>query len=290
MIVMQIFGGLGNQMFQYAAGKALASFYDTELALDVSFFAAHGEYTPRNFGLDVFNINARVATDAEIREHTYGKLKEQFERFTRPWYKRKIVYEPHFHFTADVFKGSGDTYYKGHWQSPKYFAGIESEIRKDFALRYPLSAEGQTVADKIKEFGDSIVSVHIRRGDYVSSKSVQDTIGVLPLLYYESAQRHINSQIKNPHYFIFSDDVEWVEKNMHIENAIYVSRSKNLKDYEEMYLMSMCSNNIVANSSFSWWAAWLNQNPGKIVIAPEKWFNDPAQNTTDLIPCDWITV
>lgn len=290
MIVMQVFGGLGNQMFQYATGSALASFYETELALDISFFTAHGEYTPRNFGLDVFNIDARVATDAEIREHTYGKLKEQFERFTKPWYRRKIAYEPYFHFTADIFKGTGDSYYKGHWQSPKYFARIENEIKKDFVLKKPLSAEGQIIVDKIKEFGDSSVSVHIRRGDYVSSKSVQDTIGVLPLSYYEKAQKHINSQIKNPHYFIFSDDIEWVKERMGLKDATYVSESRNLKDYEEMYLMSLCAHNIIANSSFSWWGAWLNSNPNKIVIAPEKWFNDPAQNTADLIPGDWVTV
>jgi len=139
---------------------------------------------------------------------------------------------------------------------------------------------------KIKE--KNSVSLHIRRGDYLTMQKAIDTIGVCPLDYYDKAIREITRKIKNPTFFIFSDDINWVKENLKTNSpTIFVSGGK-LKDYEELILMSKCKHNIIANSSFSWWGAWLNNNPNKIVIAPKKWFKDTSKNTRDLIPESWL--
>lgn len=306
MVIMQIFGGLGNQMFQYATGRALACSFNTKLLLDLSAFSSENKYTPRSFGLDAFNIEANIATADDLAKFKQGRIKAQFERI-RPWYARSVVHEPHYYFSADIFKGTGNAVYKGYWQSPKYFEHIQNEIKKEFTLKNgsELKNEGAEISEiennnaqkkedpqrmfeeEIRTIGSNSVSLHIRRGDYVTQKNVSEHMGVLPLEYYQAARAHMAERIQEPYFFVFSDDIEWARKNMFMENATYISR-KGLKDYEEMMLMSMCAHNIVANSSFSWWGAWLNQNPHKIVIAPEHWFADSSMSTKDLIPEVWI--
>lgn len=150
----------------------------------------------------------------------------------------------------------------------------------------PLSGENKIISDEIRKTNS--VSLHIRRGDYITSKITNKFHGTCCLGYYKKAMKLINKKVKNPKYFVFSDDIYWVKKNLEIKNAFYVDDNVGDKSYIDMQLMSMCKHNIIANSSFSWWAAWLNNNPNKIVIAPKKWFNDPGMDTTDLISEEWI--
>ncbi len=136
---------------------------------------------------------------------------------------------------------------------------------------------------------DDSISIHFRRADYLKHE-ISETIGVQPLEYYYKAMSFIKTKVNNPHIFIFSDDIDWVRNNLKCDlNVSYVSNNE-LKDYEELLLMSKCQHNIIANSSFSWWGAWLNKNDDKIVVAPKKWFNNSVINTKDLIPIDWITI
>jgi hypothetical protein len=131
----------------------------------------------------------------------------------------------------------------------------------------------------------------VRRGDYVTSPKTNSVHGTCSLEYYYDSFNLIEKQHKNSHYFIFSDDIEWCKQNLEfIKNKTFIELSANERDHEEMYLMSQCKHNIIANSSFSWWGAWLNQNPDKMVIAPKKWFHDQQINTNDLIPDTWIRI
>jgi hypothetical protein len=289
MVITNILGGLGNQMFQYAAGKALAARTNQTLKLDITSFE---EYKLRNFDLDCFNINYEVATTLELaayKKNRYSILSRFLNKlFPKNFFSNKKIYrEPFYHFDPEFFKIRNSVYLFGYWQTEKYFLDIKSEILKDFLLRSPISQSAQNVeADIIKA---NAVSLHVRRGDYVSNPDANSFHGTCSLDYYKKAVDLISESHASARFFIFSDDIEWCKKHFDfINNPYYVELDKSAPDCEEMYLMSQCKHNIIANSSFSWWGAWLNLNPDKMVVAPIKWFADESINTSDLIPESWI--
>jgi hypothetical protein len=161
-------------------------------------------------------------------------------------------------------------------------------VRKEFTLKEPLSAISQEYTNKILDTKNA-VSIHIRRGDYVLNTSTNKHHGVCNLDYYEAAVEYIREKIESLTFFIFSDDIAWVKENLKLDNAVFVS-SPEIKDYEELILMSKCKHNIIANSSFSWWGAWLNQNPDKIVIAPRQWTTKKTADELDILPKSWIQI
>lgn len=286
MIIMNIFGGLGNQMFQYATGYALARHFNTELKCDMTFFEDPSTFIQRDCGISSLSTSIVPATKKEISVYK-GKISEQLDRVLHPWYKRHVVYEPHYHFAADIFKGKGDAYYTGYWQSPKYFEFVAQEIRNIFLLN-SYTAKMYQLALEIGE--KNSISLHIRRGDYVTNKAANETLGVLPLSYYEQAIEYIQKHVLEPHFYIFSDDIEWAKEHLRIHaQKIFVSGS-GLSDVEEMQLMTKCKHNILANSSFSWWGAWLGPSENKIAVAPKQWFKDTQISTKDLIPETWIQI
>jgi hypothetical protein len=258
--IIKIKGGLGNQLFQYAHGRKCIE-KGEEVVFDISFFEENKKDTLRPFLLNKFNI---------LETNIFLPLKESIIKKYLNKIKSKL---------------SGEY---GFFQSEKYFKGIEPMIRKEFTLKDPLSQTAQTYADQIQQNHNS-VSIHIRRGDYVLNSSANKHHGVCDLEYYERAISKIKELIDSPAFFIFSDDIEWVRENLKVDNAIYVS-NPSLSECEEMMLMSYCKHNIIANSTFSWWGAWLNQNPNKIVIAPQKWLNTDTSNQPDIIPPTWIKI
>ena len=284
MIIMKIHGGLGNQMFQYALGRNLSLLHGVPLKIDCSYLRI-GNQSNRVLQLDGFKIQAVEATENEIKK--YGSTFQKIADRIRPESKRKRALEQGGEFDSEILKRS-DGYFDGHWQDERYFKANENAIREDFELKEPFGTRANEMAEKIKNTPNA-TSVHIRRGDYVSIQKIADTHGTLPLSYYKTACDKILEKFPAAHFFVSSDDILWVKENFPREYpAIFVS-SPEISDCEELRLMSRCEHNIIANSTFSWWATWLNRNPDKTVVTPTKWFKD-GRNEKNLIPETWTKV
>lgn len=293
MIITKLIGGLGNQMFQYAAGKRTAYINKTELKLDTSWFKNPEGAIKRDYLLNIFNIKENFATKEEINklksknQHILALLYKRIFRFTEVYYKQSYIKQRYFHFDPNILKISTNTYLDGSWQSEKYFSDIKDIIKQEFIFKNEPDKKNKQLIDKISH--TSSVSIHIRRGDYVTDKKTNQFHGICDLNYYHSAIKYIISKIKKPFFFVFSDDLLWTRKNLHLKfPCIYVDHNTGKKDYEDMRLMSECKHNIIANSTFSWWGAWLNRNPKKIVITPKEWFKEETFNPKDLIPKLWL--
>ena len=256
---IKIKGGLGNQLFQYAYGRKLTLVDKKYIIFDTSFFNKKSKDTDRPFLLNKFNIDPSIE---------FNNKKEFLVTFL---------------FKNIISKITGN---HGFYQSENYFKPIEKVIRKEFTLKEPLSPIAQDISNQILD-NENSVSIHIRRGDYVLDKETNIHHGTCELDYYKKAIEYIKDKIQSPVFFIFSDDIQWSKENIKEENSFFIS-SPEIKDYEELIIMSNCRHQIIANSSFSWWAAWLNQNPDKIVIAPQKWLNTDMSKQPDIVPTTWI--
>ncbi|MBN1182989.1 MAG: alpha-1,2-fucosyltransferase [Bacteroidales bacterium] len=283
MIIVQLTGGLGNQMFQYAFGRGMAHFHNTSLKMDVNYFANQGPHvTPRAYELGVFNLDQSFASKEEIAtiqkkyplwlQKSIGKLLPRF---------RAIFKEKNDNYTKSVFFTLNNVYFKGYWQNEKYFKNIESLIREDFTFKNPLPEEALSLAKIIDS--NTSVSIHIRRTDYLNK-----TVGkVCTPEYYKKAIRYIVQKTGEIFLFVFSDDIEWTKENMLFDfPTTYIDKKYTGNvGWIDLYLMSRCKHNIIANSSFSWWAAWLNANPDKIVVTPNEW--NYKKNIHSIIPSCW---
>jgi len=285
MIIVKLQGGLGNQLFQYAAGRNLAIKNNTTLKLDIHSYQNNPD---RSYGLDIFNIDEHFATDAEISNLNKAGLNKLVEKL-KPFASKTTIIEDNHDFNKDVLELSGNKYLIGYWQSEKYFKSIENLIRQEITLKDKLSENYSDMAIEIKSTNS--ISLHVRRGDYMANPKFSKIFQILDLDYYKKAIDLITEQIADPSFYVYSDDLPWAKDNLPIPHPhVFVNPDKKLKDGEELMLMSLCKHNIIANSSFSWWVAWLNQNPEKIVIAPKKWSNDNSTNTFDLLPNNWIKI
>jgi glycosyl transferase family 11 len=301
VITVSLIGGLGNQMFQYAAGKALAERHRVPLALDISGFR---DYPLRAFLLDRLRVpEATSIVPAEPR-------KPNQKNFARARWKARIdrvfgkaglpklgqspneYREPHFHYDP-VFECLGpQTAIFGYFQSERYFSSIADSLRDWFSPRQPLS-EGATAALAQIQLSRLPVSVHVRRGDYLNP-STMEVHGILGSPYYRAAIDRIESALGSKvDYFVFSDDAAAAEQ---VLDFLPTSRFNHVRGdpkhpWEDMTLMSRCRHHVIANSSFSWWGAWLNSSPEKVVIAPRAWFTQTGlrlRDTCDLYPPDWV--
>ncbi|TMI97235.1 MAG: alpha-1,2-fucosyltransferase [Bacteroidetes bacterium] len=285
MIISNIIGGLGNQMFQYAAGRTLAHLNNTFIKLDVSSFS---ESKLRTFDLLSFNANIGFATKEEINNLLPVHNFEKAFQYLSPLKKRSYYREKEFSFDKKVLELGSNVYLKGYFQSEKYFLPAKDIIRSDFTFKKEYLKNIEDFSASLKKGGS--VSVHIRRGDFEKDPITIDYHGTLDTGYYNSAIELIRSRVPNATFYFFSDNINWVKENLQIHNAVFVSNIITKNHIEDLYLMSQCNHNIIANSSFSWWGAWLNNNPEKIVIAPKKWFNKGPNDTQDLIPSEWIKI
>lgn len=263
MKIINIKGGLGNQMFQYAYGRAL-ELSGKKIVFDISFFNGNKATidTARDFKLDKFNIETKTI---------FSSKKRPLVNFIK-----KIL----------IKLGILENDYK---QSEKYFLKNKDIIIKEFSLKNQLSNESLRWQEKIKSKMNS-VSLHIRRGDYLRP-DYKNYFSSCGLEYYQAAvQEIIKRKGDNIALFVFSDDIAWAKENLQFPYPINFVSNKQIPDYEEMYLMSQCQNNIIANSTFSWWGAWLNQNNDKIVIGPKYWFAKKTSNDIDILPKTWIQI
>jgi len=302
MIIIRISGGIGNQLFQYAFGKALSLRNSCDLKLDTHVYDLNIE-PDRSFKLPHFNIPeipTMMATPIDFKKlkivnpakkNILSKALRYLNRkleSRKPLNQRKTLFEPGFDFYPDIANMKESHYFCGVWQSEKYFANYADIIKKSFLLSAPFSASAMTMAEHIKSAGTNSVSIHIRRGDQVQDPWLLKKHGDLGKQYYYTAVENIAGKISDLHLFVFSDNIAWCQENIKFNlPTTYVSAS-NIPDYEELALMSHCSHNIIAKSSFSWWAAWLNSNPNKIVIAPKQRFGNASVKAADLIPESWI--
>jgi len=299
MIIVKLMGGLGNQMFQYALARHLSIIHKTKLKLDLTFLldrTPRENFVFRNFELDIFNIKAEIATNKDI-DNFFVKPKSTKwqDRLLEHISPHSIKNEKYFHFDADILNSQENTYLEGYWQSEKYFKHIEKIIRNDFIFKNEANELNGTFLKQILE--PNSVAIHIRRGDYEKNPSTNAAHGLCSLEYYQKAIQIITQQIKQPHFYIFSDDNQWAIDNFKIElPTTYITQNSTKRGFEDLRLMQNCKHFIIANSSFSWWAAWLSVNKNKIVIAPEKWFNEHTKlydtpiDKKDLLPNQWITI
>lgn len=282
MIVSNIIGGLGNQMFQYSLGFSLAKKLNTSLFLDISSFKNPNIYAKRQYELKIFEID-----NLFIKSNNLINLVNSIFHLKVNPYLCKSVREVATKYNSSILKKSGRLYLDGYWQSYKYFSDYEQDIANIYKFRAPLSTQTLKKAQEINK--NNSISIHVRRGDYVADTSTNKHHGTCSQSYYQRSIEYISKKVKNPTFYIFSDDPDWVKKNITIkQKTVYITHNKTNDSWQDMYLMSKCKHNIIANSSFSWWGAWLNSNINKIIIAPRKWFRDTSIDTRDLIPPDWI--
>ncbi len=296
MIITKLCGGIGNQMFQYAAARRLSCIHNVPLKLDLNWFDSHSLELDRSYKLHVFNIHEDFASLKDInklKEFTDDSkltLKSRITARFLPHYKQTHIREKHFHFDPEILKLHQNIYLDGYWQSEKYFIDIENIIRQEFTIMTaPFSKTVIELADTVAACES--VSIHIRRGDYVSHPVASKILGTSPLEYYHYSIEKLASFLNSPHFFVFSDDPGWARDNLKLTlPMMIVSNSKAQKDYEDLYLISQCKHHILANSSFSWWGAWLCQNQNKTVISPANWFRDTTIDTSTLIPDNWLRI
>lgn len=282
MIIIEISGGLGNQMFQYALGQKFISM-GKEVKYDLSFYNERVQ-TLREFELDIFHIDCPVATSNEL--FYFGKGFSLASRFKQRigWDKRNIYEEDlDLGYQPQIF-GLDNIYLTGYWQSEKYFENIRQRILELYTFSGKLGYENKRFLDKIEN--SNSVSLHVRRGDYLNEENVKIYGGICTINYYKNAIKYISDRFEKPVFFVFTNDLEWVKNELDIPNKVIVDCNSGSLSYWDMYLMSKCKANIVANSSFSWWGAWLNQHSNRVVVSPRRWFNNHEQTST--LCDDWV--
>lgn len=278
MIIVRMYGGLGNQLFQLACGIALSRQLNSEILLDCTWYRKKNKFnTPRKCSIKDYKTSIR---DANILDRI--KLFPNKFVFKNFIYKTIEEKKPYYHFDKSIFKNYKNIYLDGYWQSYKYFSDVSDVIRDifcdytvNFAEKIPLKFEIENT---------NSISLHVRRGDYIDPNN---GMHLLDMNYYNQSINYVNSLVKNPHYFIFTDDMDWVRKHFRLENSTIVESFPVEDPRIDLHLMSKCKHNIIANSTYSWWGAWLNRNSGKIVISPKNWFKD-GRICPDLIPDEWV--
>lgn len=295
-VTTHISGGLGNQMFQYAHGRALAMRRRCPLFLDVEWFARHQGGTPRKFALDVFPALARrphfwqTSPSAQRNKLACRPLwwKIWAKTFSlNPQFKKEHVFEADVRPYAEI-NYPEPAYLEGYWQDERYFLDQAKQIREDFTFpALPAAAEHMVRCICASPYA---VSVHIRRGDYAHNTSTLSVHGLCSAVYYTQAIEHIKQYAPKAELFIFSDEPQWAKENFQTCGllATIVDLHQENDAHHDMHLMSLCKDHIIANSSFSWWGAWLGEK-GR-VIAPKQWFQAPNLKGCSPVPKRWITL
>lgn len=287
MIITYLCGGLGNQLFQYAFGFALAQKERLPLKLDISHYDTEGL---RTYTLSHYGISAPVASKEEIAALATKKPLRSIALLERIFpTKQTFIEEQNLRYNPQYSGLSGSLYVKGYWQNERYFGHLRPSLLSEFTLVAPLSSSNRELLKDIETH--NAVSLHIRRGDYVTVEITNKFHGLCSLDYYERSAQWMAAHTVDPVFFVFTDDPEWAIDNLKLPfPTVYLLDDRDSHDYEDLYLMSRCKHHIIANSSFSWWGAWLNENPGKHIIAPVRWFADDNLNNqmAGVCPASWI--
>ncbi len=284
MIVSRIAGGLGNQMFQYAAGRRLAERVGAEFQHDLTPFDT---YKLHDCAIRRFSLQSRPmdrATLSRLPVRFGGSLWKRLLRIDGPplalFREKGLAWQPTINTVRD------NTYLVGYWQSEKYFAEIRPTLLKEFSLPSPAAGKDLEVMKAMDE--STSVMLHVRRGDYVSNAGTNQIHGTCDEAYYYRAVLMLAKEYGPLHLFVFSDDPTWCRENLKFEHATtVVDHNDASRNCEDLRLMSHAKHFITANSSFSWWAAWLSTSPGKIVCAPRRWFQSEGRDASDIVPDKW---
>ena len=282
-------GGLGNQMFQYAAGRALALRLGAELRLDLSWFASTAK---RLFMLNAFpNINVPVATEQEIESLAYAPCGLFCRLLRRRQYAKNYVAEPHYAYWDGFRKIIAPAYLSGYWQNELYFKDVTDTIRWDFTFP-SLPKDTAEITDRI-QVPNNVVAVHIRRGDYTSNSETNQIHGLCSPEYYCKALKTVADRVTcELELFLFTDDPVWVRENFDTQgmSATVMDFPDHITSpWHDLHLMLLCKHHIIANSSFSWWGAWLSEGNG-MTIAPKQWFAEKSLTQNSPVPMSWITL
>lgn len=292
MIVAELAGGLGNQMFQYAACRAVADRLGVELGLDLRPLRSPNG---RAYGLGHFNIRATELSDRDLRgvrgprSWRWHVRRGPADVVSRWWHRpahgqlRPVIYQD-FPYSDVLTRVDDGTWLSGFWQSERYFADDADRIRADLRLKN-VSAESAALERTIRAMNYP-VAVHVRRGDYAAVASTRMYHGLQGPEYYRAAIRQIRARHSRAQLVFFSDEPEWVAANLGPDIAVLVRANGTARPQEELHLMSCCRGHIIANSSFSWWGAWLAQS--ELVIAPGKWFQAAGLDERDVVPSRWM--
>ncbi len=294
MIIVRLEGGLGNQMFQYAFGKSVAAHHNTLFKLDTGLLLDRTLQNTifRDYDLSIYNLNVEIAKKNDIAEvltnipeyNIIEKLQFKFLNKQIPYFRKNEFYEKEFYsYDSTVFKSQTKAYFYGFWQNQNYFAKIENELRKDFSFTTTLNEQASKLIAAIKS--ENSVAINVRRTDYINDQKTNEFMGVISENYYSDAIKLIRQKTVKPKFYIFSDDIEWCrEKFADLENHFIVDHSFAGEKFSSyLQLMSSCKNFIIPNSTFAWWAAWLNTSKEKVIVQPKKWVNYPAKDTSGLL-------
>jgi hypothetical protein len=283
MVIVKMQGGLGNQLFQYAIGRYLSIKNTDTLILDNSFLnMTNGSgYTLREYELGIFPVTPVILNEKKyFGQSMLSQLRTALARI-------KYINEPNFKFLPEVLHWKGHLYLEGYWQTEKYFSDIADVIRNDLTFLPVLNDINKKVSAQIQAC--NAVSIHIRRTDYIGRDGGETYHNICSITYYLDAIELLVKAVPDAVFFVFSDDIPWVRKNLQIIYPHYfIDHNKGKQNFVDMQLMSMCKHHIIANSTFSWWGAWLNKYEHKMVIAPAKWFTDPNIDTSDILPESWL--
>lgn len=287
-IIVKILGGLGNQMFQYAMGRAFSLRHNCNLKLDITWYSDIKGCTPRKFLLDIFPIKYTQIINKKILSAYYENklINKTLSFFINP---RHYIKETQNKYWEKIEEIPLPSILEGYWQNEKYFLSQRESIIKDFTFP-TLHPTSLVIAQKIKRI-ESSVSIHIRRGDYISDVDTNKFHGTCSSKYYNTAINYIKNHSNNPHLFVFSDDPEWCKKNFNSYGlpSTVVDAHVASEDFHDMHLMSLCKHHIIANSSFSWWGAWLSGEKG-IICAPKQWFAALAKKDNNPCPTRWYLI
>ncbi len=291
MIIIRLKGGMGNQMFQYAFGKNLAKKLGTEMRMDLHSLLdrSKGDFVYRDYDLPIFNVEHNLIMNPNFLRMIYRPKISVVTRMVRNYINRGMNYlkENNFHFDPSLVNHPEDnTIYEGWYQSFRYFEGIENELRKDFTFKNGISSESQNVFQKIKN--SNSVCLNVRRTDFLKV----DNLNTTSKDYFLKAAKFMAEKIDHPHFFVFSDDIEWCREHIvtGYPTEVIGHEHKGERFGNYMQLMIACKHYIIPNSSFAWWAVWLNEHKYKIVVAPKNWFTDTSLDTSDLVPKEWMRI
>lgn len=304
MIIVELMGGLGNQMFEYAAARCLAERLGQPLKIDTATLLDRSNPTEgfmfRDYDLGIWNIQESFATPEEVLALTKvnqeplsfaKKISRKVSKILQFSPNRHRIYkEPHFHYDRNFYTQKAPLYLQGYWQSEEYFKPIAKIIRQEFTFKNPLSSHCENLAAQIAS--TESICLNVRRGDFVSSAKTNALLGFVGTNYLEKGVDLIADKLEKPHVYIFSDEPEWCKENLNFPYpTTLVSHEyagEKFRDYLD--LMIRCKYFVIPNSSFAWWAAWLAPHKQKIVVAPKKWFADETMRSFDLIPSSWVTI
>lgn len=292
MIQVRLKGGMGNQMFQYAFGLGQAARLGTSMKLDSSALldrARGKDFVYRDFDLSIFNVEPEFGISPVLLRKLYKVKSSSLSRWVKKQAANGLIIEKEKNFHVDqklIENPINNALYDGWWQSEKYFENVKHEVRKAFQFKQPLLAESEDLYQQICDTNS--VCLNVRRTDFLTTPSLNAT----NLEYFLKSAEKMANLVEKPHFFIFSDDIEWCREHIRLDHPRHMV-THDMKGYKfgnYLHLMKTCKNFIIPNSSFAWWAVWLNENLEKKVIVPKNWFNEGDFDTSDLVPNSWIRV